>query len=144
METVWFRPLVWLDYRLAVFFAVFLPVVILIWSLLTKTESITRLLVIYWRVASLLMITTYLMIPSWPIGFVSAVAAKILIPISLWFWVDLNEEIRDLPDKGIKIFTTAWRWAVTIYFVVGALPIYHFFPALLAKMLSILPFVRYG
>jgi len=142
METVWFRPLVWLDYRLAVFFAVFLPVVILIWSLLTKTESITRLLVIYWRVASLLMITTYLMIPSWPIGFLSAVAAKILIPISLWFWVDLNEEIRDLPDKGIKIFTTAWRWAVTIYFVVGALANLPFLSCAFGKDVINTPFCQ--
>jgi len=88
---------------------------------LSKAEVITRLLVIYWRVASLLMITTYLMIPGWPVAFVSSLFANILIPISLWFWVDLNEEIRDMPERGIKFLTTAWRWAATIYFAVGAL-----------------------
>jgi len=121
METVWFHSLVWLDYRLAVVFAVILPIILLIWSLLTKTESIVTLLVIYWRVASLLMISAYLMIASWPIAFITGTLAKILIPVSLWFWKDLNEEIRDLPDRLLKLLTTAWRWALTFYFGLGTL-----------------------
>ena len=64
METVWFRPLVWTDYRLAVLFTVLIPLVLLVWSSINGTESIVRLLVIYWRVASLLMITVYLMMAS--------------------------------------------------------------------------------
>jgi len=80
-----------------------------------------RLLIIYWRVASLLMITVYLMIPAWPIAFLTAISAKILIPLSLWFWVDLNEEIRDLPPQALKLVTTAWRWSLTVYFGLGTL-----------------------
>ncbi len=121
METVWFRPLVWADYRLAVVFTVVLPIIILIWSLISKTESITRLLVIYWRVASLLMITVYLMIIAWPMAFLTSIAAKILIPLSLWFWVDINDEIKDLPNQGLKLVTTSWRWAITIYCSLGAI-----------------------
>ena len=121
METTWLRPLVWTDYRLAVIFAVILPIIILIWALTAKTESIVRLLIIYWRVASLLMITVYLMIPSWPIAFLAALSSKILIPISLWFWVDINEEIKDLPPSNLKLTVTAWRWALTVYFGLGAL-----------------------
>ncbi len=80
-----------------------------------NTLWLSSLLIIYWRVASLLLITVYLMIASWPIGFVTSFLAKILIPISLWFWVDINDEIKDLPSSPIKFVTTAWRWAVTIY-----------------------------
>ena len=54
---------------------------------------------IYWRVASLLAITVYLMIGGLSVSFVTALLAKILIPLSLWFWVDLNEEIREQPKR---------------------------------------------
>jgi len=70
MNQLWFRPLVWIDYRLAVLFTVIIPAILLIWSLFAKIESLQKLLIIYWRVASLLLITVYLMIASWPIGFV--------------------------------------------------------------------------
>jgi len=43
--------------------------------------------------------------------------ARILIPISLWFWVDLNEEIEDQPS-GISLST---RWAITVYCLLGAI-----------------------
>jgi hypothetical protein len=121
MNQLWFRPLVWIDYRLAILFTVIIPAILLIWSLFAKIESLQKLLIIYWRVASLLLITVYLMIASWPIGFVTSFLAKILIPISLWFWVDINDEIKDLPASPIKFVTTAWRWAVTIYSPLGAI-----------------------
>ena len=46
MEQVWFRPLVWLDYRLAVIFALILPLILLIWSLLQRSDAIQQLLII--------------------------------------------------------------------------------------------------
>ncbi|NES82323.1 MAG: DUF3177 family protein, partial [Moorea sp. SIO2B7] len=121
MDEIWFRPLVWTDYRLALLFMVIMPLILVIWAFVKKTEAIGHLLVIYWRVASLMMITIYLMIPSWSISFISGLSARILIPISLWFWVDLNEEIKDLPDRPLKLVFTSWRWAVTIYSSLGAI-----------------------
>ncbi len=126
MEEIWFRPLVWTDYRLAVLFTVITPIILLIWALIAKSEAIQRLLIIYWRVASLLMITVYLMIPGWPIGFLSGLSARILIPISLWFWIDLNEEIRDLAYSPLKIALTSWRWAVTFYSILGVIANLYF------------------
>lgn len=121
MEKVWFQPLVWLDYRLALIFTVILPLILLISSAFSQIESIRRLLIIYWRVASLLMISIYLLVPSWPLGFATGFAARVLIPISLWFWVDLNDEIKDLPPSFLKLVLTSWRWAVTLYCSLGAI-----------------------
>jgi Protein of unknown function (DUF3177) len=121
MNESWLRSLIWTDYRLAVLFTVLIPLTLLIWSLFRKNEAISRLLIIYWRVASLLMITIYLMIPGWGIGFITNVAAKILIPICLWFWADLNEEIKDLPQKDLKLALTSWRWAITVYCIISAI-----------------------
>jgi hypothetical protein len=119
MNEIWFRPLVWADYRLAALFLVGMPLVLLVWAVARRKEAMQKLLIIYWRVASLLMITVYLMIPGWRIGFITAIAGRILIPIALWFWVDLNEEIKDLPKSSLKLVFTAWRWATTIYCIIG-------------------------
>ena len=121
MDEIWFRPLVWMDYRLAVLFNVSIPLVLLIWAVVKKNQAIQRLLIIYWRTASLLMITVYLMIPGWPISYVSGFIACLLIPASLWFWVDLNEEIEDLRPSALKLAVTSWRWAITIHSIIGAI-----------------------
>ena len=115
------RPLVWMDYRLALIFTVIAPLILLIWALIKRKEAIYKLLIIYWRVASLLMITVYLLIPGWKIGFFTGIASRILILLTLWFWVDLNEEIRDLPQSALKLAFTSWRWAVALYCTLGAI-----------------------
>ncbi len=108
------RSLVWTDFRLAVLFCVLIPIGLLIWSVLKNAKAITHLLIIYWRVSSLLAITVYLLMAQNPIGFITGFAALILIPLSLWFWLDLNEEIAD--RRGLlKLAFNAWRWATTIY-----------------------------
>ncbi|MBD2257629.1 DUF3177 family protein [Pseudanabaena sp. FACHB-2040] len=113
------RSLVWTDYRLAVLFLVSFPLVLLIWAAYKRNTAIQHLLTIYWKVSSLLMITIYLMIGGFSISFVSAVMARILIPVGLWFWVDLNEEIREQPDSALKLTFNSWRWAVTLYGIIG-------------------------
>ena len=118
---LWFRPLVWMDYRLAVLFTVVIPLILLLWAFVQKAEAIQRLLTIYWRVASLLAITVYLLIAALPVGFISGLLVRILIPISLWFWVDLNEEIEDQPRGALKLAFTSWRWAISVYTVLGAI-----------------------
>lgn len=115
------QSLVWMDYRLAVLFTVLLPLILLIWAFVQQSEAIQRLLIIYWRVASLLAITVYLMIGNVPLSFISGILARILIPVSLWFWVDLNEEIDEQRQTPLKLSFTAWRWAVSFYSLLGAI-----------------------
>lgn len=121
MQDELLRSIVWTDYRLAVLFTVFIPLILLIWAFVQKADAIVRLLIIYWRVSSLLAITVYILIASWPIGFISGFLARLLIPISLWFWVDVNEEIEDRPASPLKLSLTGWRWATTIYCILGAI-----------------------
>jgi Protein of unknown function (DUF3177) len=136
MDLELIRSLVWMDYRLAVLFTAIAPLVLLIWSLLKRKEAIYKLLIIYWRVASLLMITIYLLIPGWKVGFLTGIASRILIPLTLWFWVDLNEEIRDFPQSALKFAFTSWRWAVTLYCILGAIALCFFLPCGFAETLN--------
>ena len=117
----WFVPLIWLDYRLAVLFTVLVPLGLLGWAWATRAEALKFLMVIYWRVASLLAITVYLMIASIPVGFISALAARLLIPLSLWYWLDLNEEIEEQSQRQLAFVFKIWRWIVTIYSGIGFL-----------------------
>ncbi len=118
---VWFRPFVWIDYRLAVLFLVIIPLILLIWAFVQKAEAIQRLLTIYWRVSSLVAITIYLMIAQYPVSFISGLIAQILIPISLWFWVDINDEIEYQTNGSLKLIFTSWRWATTVYCLLGTI-----------------------
>ncbi|MGK7952867.1 MAG: DUF3177 family protein [Xenococcaceae cyanobacterium] len=142
MNEIWFRPWIWTDYRLATLFLTIMPMVLLIWSAWKRKEAIVRLLIIYWRVASLLMISLYLMIPGWGIGYATSITARILIPISLWFWVDINEEIIDTPKSLLKLTLTSWRWATTIYCIIGAIATIPFLACIFNSTTLATPFCQ--
>jgi hypothetical protein len=117
-----YRSLVWLDYRLAVLFTVGVPLVLLVWAAVRREGALVRLLGIYWKVASLLLITTLLLTDQRPLGFVLSPVAQLLVVVSLWFWVDLNEELADLPPwRPLPLTLRIWRWAVSVWGLVGAL-----------------------
>jgi len=120
------RSLIWMDYSLAVLFTVLVPLILSIWCFMQRSDVIQRLFVIYWRVSSLLAITVYLMIGGFPFSFLTGFFARLLIPLCLWFWVDLNEELDDMTRTPLKLAFTSWRWAVSIYNVLGAIAMVPF------------------
>ena len=128
LNIILLQKLVWTDYRLAVLFAVLMPLVLLIWAFVQKSEAIQHLLTIYWKVSSLLAITVYLMIGGFAISFISTLMARVLIPISLWFWLDLNEEITEQPANPLKLAFISWRWAITVYMGLGSITQINFLP----------------
>lgn len=115
-----YRTLVWLDYRLAALFAVGLPLVLLIWASVRQERALQRLLGIYWKVASLLLIAVLLLTDNRPLGYVVAVLAHVLVVVSLWFWVDLNEELADLPPwRPLPFVVRSWRWGLSVFGLLG-------------------------
>lgn len=136
------RSLVWMDYRLAVLFTVVLPLILLIWAFVQRAEAMQRLLIIYWRVSSLLAITVYLMIGNLPISFLSSLLARILIPAGLWFWLDLNEEIMEQRPTPLKLSFTAWRWAVSVYSLLGVVASIPFLQCAVSQAAFTTPFCQ--
>lgn len=127
METM-IRQFVWLDFRLAILFAVIIPLLLLAWSLRAKAKPLKQSLFIYWRVASLFAIAIYLAIGAWPISFLAGFVARLLIPLSLWYWQDINEDIA--MSRGIlKTYFNIWRWEVSAYFAVSAMFIAFYVPS---------------
>ena len=116
-----YRSLVWLDLRVAVLFSVGVPLVLLVWAAVRREQALVRLLGLYWKVASLLLITVLLLSDRRPLGFLLAVLAQVLVVASLWFWVDLNEELADLPPwRPLPLTVRIWRWALTLSGLIGA------------------------
>jgi hypothetical protein len=86
-----------------------------------REGALVRLLSIYWKVASLLLIADLLLTDRRPIGFVLLVLAPVLVLVSLWFWVDLNEEIADLPPwRPLPLTLRIWRWGTSFWAVIAA------------------------
>jgi hypothetical protein len=117
-----YRSLVWLTYRLGACFAFGLPLVLLIWSALRREPAMVRLLTIYWKVASLLAISLLLLTDQRPLGYITLLLAPVLMLVSIWFWVDLNEELADLPIwRPLPLTVRIWRWAFTGFAVLATL-----------------------
>lgn len=110
-----YRTLVWLDVRLGILFAFSLPLVLVIWAAWRREPALLRLLDVYWKVASLYPIALLLLTDNRPVGFVVMLAAPLITAVSLWFWVDLNEELNDMPPwRALPLSLRIWRWALTL------------------------------
>ena len=104
--------MVWLLYRLGATVALGLPLVLLVWSTWRREPVVQRLMGLYWKVASLMAISLLLLTDERPIGFVTVMVAPLLMAVSVWFWVDLNEELADQPLwRPLPLTVRLWRWA---------------------------------
>jgi hypothetical protein len=116
-----YRSLVWLDVRLGLLFAVGLPLVLLIWAALRREQALLRLLGLYWKVASLMVVALLLLTNGRPAGFALLVLAPLLIVVGLWLWVDLNEELADMPPwRPLPLTVRLWRWSLSFYGLASA------------------------
>ncbi len=116
MSEISYRSLVWLSYRLGATFAFGIPLVLFIWSTIKKEPSIIRLLSIYWKVASLMLVSMLLLTGNRSIGYLTSFLSPFLMIICVWFWIDLNEELREFPPKkALPFVLKAWRWALSGY-----------------------------
>lgn len=116
-----YRSLVWLDVRLGLLFAVGVPLVLLVWAAMRREQALLRLLGLYWKVASLLVVALLLLTNGRPAGFVLLVLAPLLIIGALWLWVDLNEELADMPPwRALPLTMRLWRWSLTFYGLASA------------------------
>ncbi len=111
-----FQILVWLSYRIAATFALGLPLLLLIWSKISNTSSIDRLLSIYWKVSSLYAINLLFLSSENQLGQLISLISPILMVGTIWFWVDLNEEIEEMSIYNpISLTTRIWRWSLSFW-----------------------------
>ncbi len=115
-----FQTLVWLSYRIAATFAFGLPLFLLIWAKISNLRSIDRLLSIYWKVSSIYAINLLFLSGNSQLGQFISFIAPILMVGSIWFWVDLNEEIDEMYIYNpISLTTKIWRWTLSFWVILN-------------------------
>ena len=85
-------------------------------------SSIDRLLSIYWKVSSLYAINLLFLSADSQLGQLISFVSPILMVGSIWFWVDLNEEINEMfIYNPISLTTRIWRWTLSLWAILNTL-----------------------
>jgi len=84
------------------------------WSIKKRNKAVKKLLSIYWKISLLFFISLLLLIGKYNYALVITNISTILMTISVWFWNDINDELKEY-DFSYSLITTTkvWRWSLT-------------------------------
>ena len=104
----------WITFQLSSVFIVGVPLSIFIWSIKKRNKAIEKLLIIYWKISILFLISLFLFIGGVDFALLILIISTSLMTISVWFWNDINRELQGYKITDVLITTTkSWRWGLT-------------------------------
>ena len=105
---------VWLTFQLSIIFLFGIPISLFLWSIKKKNKAINKLLSIYWKISLLFFISLLLLIGNYRYALIITNISTLLMTISVWFWNDINDELKEsnLSDY-LSTTTKVWRWSLT-------------------------------
>ena len=105
---------VWLTFQLSIIFLFGIPISLFLWSIKKKNKAINKLLSIYWKISLLFFISLLLLIGNYNYALVITNISTLLMTISVWFWNDINDELREYDfSYTLTTMTKIWRWSLT-------------------------------
>ena len=105
---------IWLSFQLSIIFFVGVPVSLFCWSIKRKNKAINTLLSNYWKISLLFFISLVLLMGKYNFALLIMDIALLLMTISVWFWRDINEELKEYKFSNILVSTVkVWRWSLT-------------------------------
>jgi len=105
---------IWLSFQLSLVFILGIPLTLLIWSIKNKNRAITKLLINYWKISLLFFISLILLIGKYNYALLITNISTVIMAISLWFWNDINEELKEYAiSHALTTTTKVWRWSIT-------------------------------
>jgi len=105
---------IWLSFQLSIIFLIGIPVTLFFWSIKKRNKAVQKLLSIYWKISLLFFISLLLLIGKYNFALVVTNISTILMTISVWFWNDINDELKEYNFSYSLITTTkVWRWSLT-------------------------------
>ena len=107
---------VWLSFQLSIIFFIGIPITLLIWSIKRRNKAVNKLLSIYWKVSLLFFISLFLLIGKFNYALLITNISLILMTISVWFWNDINDELREY-DLSYYLTSTTKVWRCSITFI---------------------------
>ncbi len=105
---------IWLSFQLSTIFLIGIPITLFYWSIKKRNKAVSRLLSIYWKISLLFFISLLLLIGEFNYALVITNISTLLMTISVWFWNDINDELKEY-DFSYPLTTTTkvWRWSLT-------------------------------
>jgi len=105
---------IWLSFQLSIVFLIGIPFTLSLWSIKKRNKAVIKLLSIYWKVSLLFFISLLLLIGKYNYALLITNISTLLITVSVWFWHDINDELREY-DFSYSLTTTTkiWRWTIT-------------------------------
>jgi len=104
---------IWLSFQLSIIFIIGIPVTLFFWSIKKRNKVVNKLLKIYWKISILFFISLLLLIGKFNYALLIINISLLLMAISVWFWNDINDELKEY-DFSYPLTTTTkvWRWAL--------------------------------
>ncbi len=105
---------VWLSFQLSIIFLIGIPFTLFWWSIKKRNKAVKKLLSIYWKISLLFFISLLLLIGKYNYALIITNFSTLLMTISVWFWNDINDELKEY-DFSYSLITTTkvWRWSLT-------------------------------
>ena len=105
---------IWLSFQLSIIFLFGIPISLFLWSIKKKNKAINKLLSIYWKISLLFFISLLLLIGKYNYALLVTNISTLLMTFSIWFWNDINDELKEYDFSNSLITTTKiWRWSLT-------------------------------
>ena len=105
---------IWLSFQLSIIFLIGIPVTLSFWSIKKRNKVVNKLLSIYWKISLLFFISLLLLIGNYSYALVITNISTLLITVSIWFWNDINDELREYDfSDSLTTTTKIWRWTIT-------------------------------
>ena len=105
---------VWLSFQLSIVFIIGIPITLSLWSIHKQNKALNKLLSIYWKISLLFFISLFLLIGKYKYALIITNIATLLMTLSIWFWNDINDELREYDfSNSLTTLTKVWRWSIT-------------------------------
>ena len=105
---------IWLSFQLSIIFIIGIPVTLFLWSVKKRNKAVNKLLSIYWKISLLFFISLLLLIGKYNYALVITNISTLLMTISVWFWKDINDELKEYSlSYTLTTTTKVWRWSLT-------------------------------
>ena len=105
---------VWLSFQLSIILLIGIPFTLFFWSIKKRNRAVNKLISIYWKISLLFFISLLLLIGNYNYALVITNISTLLMTVSVWFWNDINDELKEYDFSYILITTTkVWRWTLT-------------------------------
>ena len=105
---------VWLSFQLSIIFLVGIPISLSLWSIKKRNKAVKKLFSIYWKTSLLFFVSLLLLIGKYNYALVITNISTLLMTISVWFWNDINDELKEYNlSYALTTTTKVWRWSLT-------------------------------